>query len=332
MSWVVELLHRDGSVLARVPIIAPLPDSLQSINVIRIGRALDNDLVLDDPHCAAHHARFEVSADGSARIVDMGTSNGIVSAHNKRAAAFEIHSDAPYRLGQSHIRIRSSLWPIAAERALSRRPEWPLALLGFVLVLGHGAWQLWLNDLQEKSPPYLYGLGSLAAVLCMWSAMYALFGRLFTGAERFFSHLVIASAGYLAGTLILNSLELLAFSASWLWPLRITQPVVVIVAAMTVRFHLRLADPRHWRTLRVGLVVVASLAIVIPLAQHWVSHKRLTDVQTIQVIEHPALRLAQPVSLQAFSAAAASLKERADKARKYDDDEGDGIMAGGDFQ
>ena len=99
---------------------------------------------------------------------------------------------------------------------------------------------------------------------------------------------------------------------------------------MTVRFHLRLADPRHWRTLRVGVVVVASLAIVIPLAQHWVSHKRLTDVQTIQVIEHPALRFAQPVSLQHFSESTASLKERVDKARKNDDDDGDGLIAGGD--
>ena len=330
MNWVVELLHRDGSVQARVPINAPLPDSPESVNGIRIGRALDNDLVLDDPHCAAHHARFDVAADGTARLVDLGTSNGIVSARNKRASYFEISNDEPFRLGHTHIRARSSDWPIAAERSLSRRPEWPLALLGFVLVLAHGAWQLWLNDLQEKSPPYLYGVGSLAAVLCMWSAMYALFGRLFTGAERFFSHLAIASAGYLAGTLILNTLELLAFSASWLWPLRITQPVVVLVAAMTVRFHLRLADPRHWRTLRVGLVVVASLAIVIPLAQHWVSHKRLTDVQTIQVIEHPAFRLAPPVSFQEFSAAATLLKERADKARKYDDDDGNGVIAAAD--
>ncbi|MCY7388600.1 MAG: FHA domain-containing protein [Burkholderiales bacterium] len=330
MSWVVELLHRDGSVLARVPVIAPPADSTDSSTGIRIGRALDNDLVLDDPHCAAHHARLDVAADGTARLIDLGTRNGIISAHNKRAAVFDVSNDAPFRLGQSHIRARSSHWAVPAERLLSRRPEWPLALLGFVLVLAHGAWQLWLNDLQEKSPPYLYGLGSLAAVLCMWSAMYALFGRLLTGAERFFSHLAIASTGYLAATLILNSLELLAFSASWLWPLRITQPVVVIVAAMTVRVHLRLADPRHWRTLRIGVVVVASLAIVIPLAQHWVSHKRLTDVQTINVIEHPALRIAQPVSLQAFSAAAASLKERVDKARKNDDDDGDGMFAGGD--
>ena len=329
MTWVVELLHRDGSVMARVLAptrVASLAEGAEIITVVTVGRALDNDLVLDDPHCAAHHARLEIADDNTARLIDLKTRNGIMSARNKRAAVFDIKNDEPFRLGHTLIRVRSSSWPLAAERSLSRLPVLPFALLGFVLVLTHGAWQLWLGDVQEKAPQYLYGVGGLALALCMWSAMYALFGRLFTGAERFFSHLAIASAGYLAGTLLLNALELLAFSASWLWPIRITQPVVVLVAATTVRFHLRLADPRHWRTLRIGVVVVATLAIIIPLAQHWASHQRLTDVQTVNSIEHPALRIASPVSLSAFSAEAASLKVRVDKARKTDKDDGDVII------
>lgn len=328
MSWVVEHLHRDGSVLARVTV----AEVSESAGAIGIGRALDNDLILDDPHCAPHHARLEIGSDGTARLLDLGTSNGIVTVRNQRAAVHEIKNDDVYRLGQTMIRARSSNWPLAPERSLSRRAVWPLALLGLVLVLAHGAWQFWLKDVQEKSPQYLYGLSSLAAVLCLWSAMYALFGRLVTGVDRFFSHLAIASAGYLFGTLILNCLETLAFSMSWLWPVRITQPVVVIVAAMTVRYHLRLADPRHWRTLRVGLVVVAAVAIIIPIAQQWVSHRRLTDVQTLQSIEYPALRLAQPVSLQEFSATAASLKERVDKARKKDDSDEDAFGTSTDYE
>jgi hypothetical protein len=327
MSWFIEHLHRDGSVLMRVPVVA----AVESSSIIRIGRALDNDVVLDDPHCAPYHARLEVGADGIARLYDLGTNNGIVTARNKRVAIQEIKTDDPYRLGQSLIRVRSSTWPLAPERSLSRRAVWPLALLGLALVLAYGAWKLWLGDVQEKSPPYLYGLSALAAGLCLWSSMYALFGRLVAGVDRFFSHLLIACTGYLAGTLILNVLETLAFSMSWLWPARITEPVVIIVAAMTVRYHLRLADPRHWPTLRIGLVVVATLAIVVPIAQQWVSHQRLTDVQTLHAIEHPALRLAQPVPLQEFSASAASLKERVDKARKKNDADGDGDGIGLDM-
>ncbi|MEQ1517408.1 MAG: FHA domain-containing protein [Usitatibacteraceae bacterium] len=327
MSWVVEHLHRDGSVLERVTV----PQLSGMPAVVRIGRALDNDVVLDDPHCAAHHAELEVSIEGSARLRDLSTKNGIVAPGNKRAAFFEIKNEEPYRLGHTNIRVRSSEWPLAPERSLSRRAAWPYALLGLALVLAYGAWNLWLKDVQEKSPPYLNDLSGIALVMCMWSGMYAFYGRLITGTERFFSHLAIASAGYLSGALILNSLEVLAFSASWLWPLRITQPVVVIVGAMTVRFHLRLADPRHWRVLRVGLVLVAALAIIVPLAQHWVSHKRLTDVQTLRAIEHPAWRLAKPVPLDEFSKSAISLKEKVDKARKGDDDDGDATGTENDY-
>ena len=107
--------------------------------------------------------------------------------------------------------------------------------------------------------------------------------------------------------------------------------MIVVIAALTVRFHLRLADPRHWKTLRVALTVVAALAIAIPLAQHWVSRNRLTDVQTLQSIEYPALRLAQPVSLDEFSATVATLKERVNKARKDDDDSADGMGIYNDY-
>lgn len=312
MSWFIEHLHRDGTVIARMPV----PAAAESTCFVRIGRALDNDLILDDPHCAPHHAQLEVSSTGTARLIDLGSSNGIFTARNKRVAVDEIKSDDPYRLGQTLIRVRSSTWPLAPELPLSRRALWPFALLGLVLVLAHGAWQLWLKDVQQISPPYLYGLSGLAVGLCLWSGMYALFGRLVTGVERFFSHLIIASTGYLSGMLILNLLEILGFSMSWLWPERISQPVAVIIAALTVRYHLRLADPRHWRTLRIGLVIVAALAIVIPIAQEWVSNKRFTSVQTLHSIEYPALRLAKPVSVQEFSAAAQSLKQRVDKARK----------------
>jgi hypothetical protein len=329
MSWFIEHLHRDGSVLARVAV--PPPDVPGAIASLRIGRALDNDVVLDDPHCAAHHARLDVGADGVARLADLGTRNGIIAGRNQRASVHEVTKDETYRLGHSLIRVRSSTWALAPERALSRRAVWPLALLCLALVLSHGAWDIWLKDVQEKSPPYFYALSALAAGICLWSAAYALFGRLISGVERFFSHLAIASVGYLSGVLILDLLEMLAFSSSWLWPLRITQPVIVMVAAMTVRFHLRLADPRHWHALRVALVVVAALAMVIPIAQEWVSHQRLTDVQTLKTIEYPSLRLAQPVTLDEFSAATGALKERADKARKNAEGDTDGGNFNNDF-
>ena len=107
MTWFVELMHRDGSVQTRCRV-----DGSELL----IGRALDNDLVIDDPYCAAHHARLSIAPDGSATLRDLGTRNGIVPARRQAgktagnvAAAFEVLDDAPFRIGQSSIRIRNSI-------------------------------------------------------------------------------------------------------------------------------------------------------------------------------------------------------------------------------
>jgi hypothetical protein len=328
MTWVVEHLHRDGAVQARVT----LDESSDPARVVRLGRALDNDLILDDPHCAAHHAEFAVDASGHAHLIDLGSRNGILGARNERAAVHAVTTDRPFRLGHSLIRMRSSAWPVAPERSLSRRAIWPIALAALALVLLHGAWKIWLRDVENQPPAYLYDLSAQAALLGVWSAIYALFGRLLSGADRFFSHLLIASTGFLAGTMILSTLEVLAFSMSWLWPVRITQPVVVLVAALTVRMHLRLADPRHWPTLRYAVAFVATVSIIVPPLQHWISHRRLTDVQTLQTDLHPALRLAAPVPPAEYSERTAALKAQVDGARKQNtDDESDRYYLGAEL-
>lgn len=312
MNWFVEHLHRDGTVLARLPVTGAH---------FSIGRALDNTLVLNDPHCAAYHAQLRIGSDGSAELHDLDTRNGIRAQRGKRQSAYAVTSDVIYSLGGSLIRIRNAAWPLAPEQVLSRLPIWPLAVLALALVLGHGAWNLWLNDLGDKTPPYLYGLSGIAAAMCIWSAMYALLGRILTGGDRFFTHLLIASCAYLGAALIDDGLKLLAYAGGWLWPMRISSYVMVLLLALTVRAHLRVADPRHWPKLRWAVAAVAVLSIVVPLAQRWISEHRLTAIQTLNVIEHPALRLAAPVPIADFIASGARLKERADQDITRDDGE-----------
>jgi hypothetical protein len=314
MNWFVEHLHRDGTVLARLRVTGM---------DFSIGRALDNALVLNDPHCAPHHAQLRIADDGTAELHDLGSKNGIRAPRGKRQSSYPIASDAIYNLGSSHIRIRNSAWALAPELALSHLPVWTFAVLALALVLGHGAWNLWLNDLSDKTPPYLSTLSGIAAVMCVWSAMYALLGRILTGVDRFFTHLLIVSCAYLGATLIDNGLQLLAFASAWLWPMRISQHVMVFVLAFTIRAHLRVADPRHWPKLRWAVAAVALLSVIVPLAQRWLSEHRLTNIQILNVIEHPALRLAPPQAIDGFIATSTRLKERADQDLARDDGETD---------
>jgi hypothetical protein len=312
MTWFVELLHRDGSVLVRKAVTG---------NTLTLGRALDNDIVVDDLHCAAHHARLQIDAQGAAVLQDLGTHNGIKATKMPRATSYVVSNDSPYTLGHASVRIRHSTWALPPEQSLPTRAMWPLALVAVALVLGHIAWNLWRSDVGEKSPPYLYGLFGTAAGLCVWSGVYALLGRLISGMERFFTHLLIASGGYLIISVVGRSLEILSFATTWLWPLRIDATVTIILIALLVRAHLRVADPRHWPVLRWAVALVTVSAIVVPVAQLWISDHRLTNIQTLKTIEHPALRIAAPVDIARIADTATALKAKADVLRTKESNE-----------
>jgi hypothetical protein len=330
MTWVIERLNRDGSVAARTHYQA----SDATITTLTLGRALNNDVVIDDPYVSASHVRIDLAPDGNVSVIDLGTKNKIVNSRKKHVDSIVISPDASqsqnaiFYLGQTPIRLTRTDWPLADERVLSRRKIWPYAFTAFIAALLYSAYNIWLGDVIEKPPQYLNLIAATAAGLAVWSSIYAIFGRLISGVDRFFSHLTIACIGFLSGSFVLNVLETLAFATSWLWPIRITDTVVVIAAAITVAFHLKLADPRHWRSARIAIAVIACLAVIVPIAQLWMLEGRLTRIQTHVAVKHPALRLSAPITQDSLLNRTNDLKEKVDADRKKNDSGDDGDDSG----
>jgi len=76
MIW-IDVLSRHGEVASRSRIAA---------DEARVGRAFDNDVVLDDPHVAPHHLRVFRGEDGELVAEDLGTVNGLYYAFDTFAA------------------------------------------------------------------------------------------------------------------------------------------------------------------------------------------------------------------------------------------------------
>lgn len=318
--WLVELLHRDGTVLQRVAFTgAPLG----------IGRSLDNDVIVDDPHCAAHHAQLRLDSDGQVRLYDLGTKNGIRTpkrfGRSQHHAVSLVLDGTRWQLGMSTVRIRHIHAELAPELPLSTTLVWPYALLVLMAVLACEGWDIWLRDVNpQQVPTYLVQLSGLAAGLAAWSAVYALLGRVLGGGDRFFTHLFIVGCAYLGAYFLDVALEQLAFSFYWLWPLRVGKYVLIVALALTVRAHLRVADPKHWPITRWGVVLATVLAIAVPLGQTWISSKRLTHVQVVDVNKHPATLVTPPVAVADFMRDTIALQQRADaQAQLHDNDEED---------
>jgi len=128
VMW-IEVLSHHGDVTARVPVEG---------DEARIGRAFDNDVVVDDPHVAPHHVRIRRGEDGELVAEDLGTLNGLLPEHGARRVPTLALAKAPgFRIGRTTLRVRDARHPVAPERLLTpprRHAAWA-GLLGAVLLL-----------------------------------------------------------------------------------------------------------------------------------------------------------------------------------------------------
>jgi len=68
--------------------------------VVRVGRAYDNDVVIDDPYVAAYHLRIARDGDGRLVAEDLGSLNGLfVDRDRTRRTQIVLEGDRPIRIG-----------------------------------------------------------------------------------------------------------------------------------------------------------------------------------------------------------------------------------------
>jgi hypothetical protein len=81
-----------------------------------IGRAPDNDLVLDEASVSARHARIDTGADG-AFVTDLGSTNGTFLDGRRVRSSVELLAGAALQLGRCELRVEGGSAPERAEGA-----------------------------------------------------------------------------------------------------------------------------------------------------------------------------------------------------------------------
>ncbi|MGZ5078674.1 MAG: FHA domain-containing protein, partial [Usitatibacter sp.] len=208
VMW-IEVLSRQGEVAARERIEAP---------EARIGRAFDNDVVIDDPHVAPHHLRIYRAEDGELVAEDLGTLNGLYPEHGAmRVERLPLAKEPGIRIGRTTLRVHDAAHPVAAEKLLTP----PRAHARWAGALGAGLFALllllnWLSLTAEPSTNnLLLPLLGLATILALWSGFWALLSRIFFGQARYAVQLRIAITACIALVLWDQFAETLSFSFAW---------------------------------------------------------------------------------------------------------------------
>jgi hypothetical protein len=308
VMW-IEVVSRDGHVYARERIEA---------DEAHIGRAFDNDVVVDDPHVAPHHLRIHRGGDGELVAEDLGTKNGLYAEHGEeRVPRMSLAREPGLRIGRTVLRVHDSAHPVAPEKSLAP----PRAHVRWALGLAAGLAALtlllsWLELTAEPSANRLVlPLLAVAVAVVLWSAAWALLSRIFSGQAHFAAMIRIALTGTIALTLWQQLAEWLAFALAWrdvsdLQSLGGWAILVVVCYA-----HLAAIGPRH---------MGAALGLVVALAATGAGLQYIGKSETRKIfgqraatgeLKPPIFRMVPLATTDDFFRDTAAVKQRVDAAR-----------------
>ena len=293
---------------------------------VRIGRAYDNDVVVDDPHVAAHHLRIVRMDDGELVAEDLGSRNGLFLDRDREPRErIPIDGERPLRIGHTLLRVRTATHAVPAEQMLVHvAPYWPTALACIVGVFGIAVLDLWLSETGEpKAIRYLTPLLILTIAVGVWTAGWSVLTRVFTGHARFGHHFLIVAAGLLAFSVYDQVAEAGAFAFSWTG-LGTTAYIAAWLVFGAICYAHLLVLGRTKRPLKFAIVaVLAAAGIAMQTLKQSEYRSNYGQPIALHRLEPPALRMVSPQRESAFFTDSAALREALDKARTEEPVSGD---------
>ena len=197
---VVEIIDRGGAVHSRVHI-----DHLP----FKLGRALDNDLIIDDIYVCPHHA--EIRDEDGLTLIDLQSINGIFQGLKRNPEPhLSLLGSVDFRLGHSLMRFRPALEqlaetavdPLATSRLFALdRAHWA------VPALAGGTLALLIERVLASTQILQFGavassvLPALLMVL-VWALAWSMVNRMVSHRFHYFGHLSIASFGVLTASVL----------------------------------------------------------------------------------------------------------------------------------
>ena len=244
-----------------------------------IGRAPDNDIILDDRYVDPHHAMLVMDPDGVPALEDMHSVNGVVDGlRGGRVARLRLPSGATARIGETVLRIVDLTHPVAGAVPLAgenrflrtvRQPAAAWTVVGLAVTLLGGF--IWLAEYNDAGWSTAVG-GAMAVLigLAVWAGIWAMIGRAAEGQARYLTHLAIGSVAIM----VLASFGMLMNVAEFAWPdtaaRRWAQAIgAMLVGAAFLGLHLAAATRMTPRRRRIVALLLGLAAMGVSTSDQW---------------------------------------------------------------
>lgn len=309
--YFVERLGRDHQVKSRHQF-AQLP--------ITIGRAYDNDCIIDDPHVSPHHAIIELADESDAPTLrDLGSHNG-TNIHGEKQAHFALDT-VDFTLGHTRLRFRHANSPVpAAITQVKQHPlqGWLAGIIGLILIGLSAFGSAWIEAIEKFS--FLNAtldVGVAFLVILLWCGGWALATRTATGNNtKFGRHIFIVACAIICIDLwnIVSSTG--AYALSWSFLTRYSSHIIAAIGAIMVYHHLKTMNPQHKKRFAMMSVCIAVLGSGFMFINNYQHKGYLADELYMPHLLSPKLRLSADESSATFMEQAKQLKQKVDKARQ----------------
>jgi hypothetical protein len=315
----LEARDRNGNLLGCVPV-TRWP--------VTVGRALSNDLVLDDAHLAASHLSVNRAPDGGPVSVEvLDTLNGVTLRRHRhgRGERFDWPEGQELTVGRLHFVLRLAEAPLAPEQPLPRfawsRAAVTVSLLALMFVLQLGQGWLGTDESRRFWQQLPFVLAYLLGSVLLWAGLWALATRLFTGQMHFWRHVRIACATFVATQVVMSGSQVLGGMFSWELLARFAWIGAIVAAAAGLFAHLHVIAPRRRNLLAGSMTVLVLLGVGGLIGSTWMQTKRLSNELYMASLLPPSWRLAPAVPVPEFIEQAQGLKARVDARLADQDDE-----------
>ena len=317
----IEALDRDGHP-RQILRVAQWP--------VRIGRAIDCDLVLDDPHVAPLHATLDWREDGL-HVEPAATVNGV-----RLGAAAIAPGSSPLLppsgllvMGATTLRVRLAGDRVAPEQRFVdlHKVERRHAILLAALIALAAGWEVfvqWLTTV-PGTPGSALAMSYLAkpALLMLWCAAWAIGSMLFQHRFAFWAHLRVALTWLLLAALAEAATAQIAFALSLPVFEKLGRVLFIAAIAMMLWRHMGLLLPQRRRAFAIAIAGAVAGGSCLALVERSVGQQPLVGDLYLGTISLPGMRLVKPVSSDAFVKAAAPLEKTLSRWAKPGEDDAD---------
>lgn len=190
--------------------------------IVTIGRAYSNDVIVYDPFVSAEHVRINLADEGWI-VEDRFSENGTrVNQHNLKGQSASIQSGDKIIIGQSHIRIFSAYHAIDPTLILERgnrltqnlNKKW-YAFLMMTLMLAYYSVMTYLGTFKNQPlEKVVAGPVGLTLGIVVWVAIWSFVARIIKHKSYFIAQLGLTFTLLLCATIVVDIADIVIYSTN----------------------------------------------------------------------------------------------------------------------